>query len=873
MYFKRHQKIVIWIIVIAFLIGGVGLIGLERAGVLRGSQGGKGEATVAARVNGARILPEILNKAASDFANQVQAYYQQMGQDTTDLLSGASGAMFRLQMESRAMQELIRQALYTQEADRRKVRVPENEIDATFSAQYNALLENYKITEADLASYLQAQGTSLSEWKSAMRTNLAMQLRDQALREAIVTPVEPTDEDLQEYFEKNISRYDKPEEIRASHILVQDRAKAEAILKRLRAGEDFATLAKENSTDTASAEQGGDLGWFSHGKMVKEFEDAAFALNVGETSDIVSTQYGYHIIRLTERRASSTPTFEETKDQVKTDYVREKEDEQFNSWYEQVYAQARVEIDLPLVKAYLTEQKDLALGLAEFERIKAEGTSDDPYLPYYIGRIYESKLLPAEQEKKNLEEKPEKTPEDTARIEELSRSIDDYKAKALALYLEALEKVDPDETFLNRVLALEPNNTTALYLSGKILLEQGNAFAADLKFRDVIRTDPTYVAAYVASGDVAASQSNYAAAINQYTEALKLRPGDVGVIMKLVTVYLASGKLDEAEGLLSQVERLDPQNPKLLIGRGDLAYERLVALVAERRALESKQGRTAAEEARLKELPATISSLYKSAIDDYEQALAHSGSIDLYTKLGKTYLAAGELDKAEKAFRDVIVRSPYRAEAYEGLADILHARKDIQGAIENYRIAFTRTLDNAQKQKLGEKLVELAPDDLDSRLKLAQVYAKQYMWSAAIKQYAAILAAKPDSLEAYRGIAEAYSWRTEYDTAFDYLRRGLAYASTASAKIDLYTQMITVNQQQVGTGKPLSAPGLDASLELAKIYLGQGKTAQAKEKLDKIALDAPTYRAEEVAALLAQAGGTSAPAPSGSSVQTPSNGT
>jgi len=965
-FFTRRKNLIIWVVVISFLVGGVGLIGLNQAGVFNRSSTGDEGATSAATVNGTRISREILGRATTNLFNQYQQYYQQIGQDANSLLAGAEGALFRIQLEAQALQGLIREALYEQEAQRLKIRVDSGKIEAAFVEQYNAVLESNNISEEQLSAYLQGQGRTLNEFKESLREEITGQLRNQALRERVTGIVEPTDEDLLAYFETNISRYDSPEEVRASHILVEDEKTAqEKILNQLGAGADFAVLAKEHSTDTASAENGGDLDWFARGAMVKEFEDAAFALEISEVSEIVKSEFGYHIIKLTDRKAAHTPSLEEVKDQVRDNYIEEIRNERFTAWFDEVSAAALLEIQLPQVAAYLKQQEDLDLGLAEFERLYTEGPSDDPYLPYYIGRIYEQKMTTAIQEKGDLEaieeeihvshillsrsaraqklldrlaagedfaqlaqehsEDPESaeqggdlgwikrgemspefeaaafslklgttseivktedglhiikatdrkegpTEQQLARIEELDQSFEDYKAKALDAYLEALEEVEADEDFLNRILALNPDSTTAIYLLGQLFAERGDTFSADMRFREATSKDPEYVAAYIASGNMAVKQRNYQPAIDQYTAALELRPGDVSVMTKLASVHLTLKRLDEAEQLLDAVEQRDPENLKLIISLGDLAHERTLAALAEQEELEAKQDRTQEEQAHLVELPEIIASSYETAVARYEEAFSRSGTTDLTVKLGWAHFAVGELAKAERAFRDVLLRSPYKAEAYEGIADILLEQEDIEGATENYRTAFLRTFDSQSKRRLGEAVVELAPDDLEMRLRLAGVYAELYMWSGVIKQYAAVLDAKPDSLEAYRGIAEAYKWRTEYATAIEYLQRAISYAIRDAEKLDIYETIAEVNQSEVGQDKPLSEAGLDALFEVATLYIEQEEIEQAKESLERITTDDPAYRPDEVAALLAKVGtdeSVSSPPEEGTAVPTP----
>ena len=143
--------------------------------------------------------------------------------------------------------------------------------------------------------------------EDTLRSNIKFnQLRNKAIADSI------TDEDIKAYYDQASM------ELNARHILVKDEETANEVIEKLNAGEDFATLAKELSEDTGSAENGGDLGWFTVGKMVTEFNDAAYALEINEISKPVKSQFGYHIIQVTDKREiEDFGTLEEKKDAIK----------------------------------------------------------------------------------------------------------------------------------------------------------------------------------------------------------------------------------------------------------------------------------------------------------------------------------------------------------------------------------------------------------------------------------------------------------------------------------------------------------------------------------------------------------------------------
>ncbi len=126
-----------------------------------------------------------------------------------------------------------------------------------------------------------------------------------------------TDETLRKMYEDEIANTPPKVEVRARHILVKTEAEAKALIARIKAGEDFATLAKENSIGPSGA-KGGDLGYFTRDAMVPAFADAAFALDVGAVTDApVQTQFGWHVIKVEDRREASPPSFEDSRERLR----------------------------------------------------------------------------------------------------------------------------------------------------------------------------------------------------------------------------------------------------------------------------------------------------------------------------------------------------------------------------------------------------------------------------------------------------------------------------------------------------------------------------------------------------------------------------
>lgn len=151
-----------------------------------------------------------------------------------------------------------------------------------------------------------------------------------------------SDQELQQYYDEHKSEFQQPKQVRARHILLKDQKTAEQVLAKLKKGEDFAQLAKEDSTCPSKA-RGGELGFFTRQQMVKEFSDAAFALKPGEISPVVKTQFGYHIIQVEEVKEGRQQSFDEVKDRLREKITAEKKNKFFNDYVAALKKQIKVQ--------------------------------------------------------------------------------------------------------------------------------------------------------------------------------------------------------------------------------------------------------------------------------------------------------------------------------------------------------------------------------------------------------------------------------------------------------------------------------------------------------------------------------------------------
>lgn len=215
---------------------------------------------------------------------------------------------------------LIDNKIVELEADKENIKISDKEIDEEMQVYidsyggekaFNSVLEQSGISQADI------------------ETDIINYLKIVKLLES---KIDITDEEMKTYFEENKELYNEAEQVEASHILVADEATAKEVKEKLTAGEDFASLAKEYSTDTSNAESGGELGFFARGEMATEFENAAFSMNIGDISEPIQTDFGYHIIKVTDKKEAKEAVYEDHKEEIKQTLFDQEVQTEYTTW-------------------------------------------------------------------------------------------------------------------------------------------------------------------------------------------------------------------------------------------------------------------------------------------------------------------------------------------------------------------------------------------------------------------------------------------------------------------------------------------------------------------------------------------------------------
>ena len=249
-------------------------------------------------------------------------------------------------LRSKVVDELIDKELLFQESRKRGLEIEDQAVDE----KMDVLKKQFPNEET-----FRDEMSQMDITEEALRLQIKKDMTVQQLVEKdILAKVKVSDEDARSFYDSHPEFFKETEKVRASHILVQSQADTdpitkdqrrkglEAVRNRVEAGEDFASLAKEFS-HCPSAEKGGDLGYFERGQMVKPFEEAAFSMKLGEVSDIVVTPFGFHLIKLTDRRPARTIPYDESKERIKQHLQRLKFTEEKNTYLGELKKKSKVE--------------------------------------------------------------------------------------------------------------------------------------------------------------------------------------------------------------------------------------------------------------------------------------------------------------------------------------------------------------------------------------------------------------------------------------------------------------------------------------------------------------------------------------------------
>jgi foldase protein PrsA len=279
--------------------------------------------TIVAKVSGEGVKKEEFNKMFGIFKAQ---YEQQFGTEVWE--QEVDGRKFDDVAREKLLDMLIDEKLQMKKAAELGITVTDDEVNAEVEKA-----KKYFDSEDKFNEFLKGQSMDLDYFKQSVKKELTVN----KLTDKLAGNIAVTDEEVKAYYDTHQNEFMS---VKASHILLDTKEEAEKMLVRVKAGENFAELAKQNSKDPSAKENSGDLDYFRHGDMVEPFEKAAFALKPGEISEIVQTDFGFHIIKVED---SKLDKFEDVKEQLKGSMLSDKKSGEYEKQLEEMRKNAKIE--------------------------------------------------------------------------------------------------------------------------------------------------------------------------------------------------------------------------------------------------------------------------------------------------------------------------------------------------------------------------------------------------------------------------------------------------------------------------------------------------------------------------------------------------
>ncbi len=311
-------RLAIWVLCLLPVLGGMSCSKASK------SVSKESDKTVLATVNGQPVSVEVFRKELKQMERKFRL--EESVEFTPEQV---------LWLKTNALNQIISSLLFQQEAVKNEIRVSDEEFGEALMRMKNEYQDD------TFQRYLDMENITRQEWENRLKNNLLIK---SLINRAVNSKVSVSESEVQEYFDRHPDEFQKGDQVRALHIMLETEDEARQILKQLSAGKkDFSELAKEHSLGPEGA-RGGDLGYFEKGHMPEEFDDI-FKLKINETSDIILTPYGYHIFRVTDKKASQKMSFEESRKLIQGKLLQEHQEKAFQEWVQKLRTEASIDIN------------------------------------------------------------------------------------------------------------------------------------------------------------------------------------------------------------------------------------------------------------------------------------------------------------------------------------------------------------------------------------------------------------------------------------------------------------------------------------------------------------------------------------------------